>query len=203
MLERWGTISWAEAIEPAARIAEAGFVVTEHLANRWMRKAPYPEACSGLDYIMMNAEARRIYLKADGAPYAMGDILQNPDYARTLRHLATNGPEDFYRGELAGRMASDWAQNGGFVTSQDLESYSLRDDILLTGSYRGHTIASSGAPHGGATLIAILNILENYDLGAMSPQLARLYLSGCHGHESRLCRSESPHGRSIFQRRTG
>jgi len=167
MLERWGTISWAEAIEPAARIAESGFVVNHHLANRWTEKAPYAEACSGLDYIMMNAEARRIYLKSDGSPYAMGDLLKNPDYAETLRHLARSGADDFYHGELARRMASDWAGNGSYVTLQDLDAYSLREDILLTGVYRGHTIATSGAPHGGATLLAILNILEHYELGSM------------------------------------
>lgn len=167
MLERWGTISWADAIEPAARIAESGFVVTHHLANRWTQQAPYPEACSGLDYIMMNPEARRIYLKVDGSPYAMGDLLKNPDYAATLRHLARSGPDDFYQGALAECMASDWANNGGFVTLQDLSAYSPREDVLLTGTYRGHTIATSGAPHGGATLLAILNILEQYELGSM------------------------------------
>ena len=167
ILERWGTISWADAIAPAARIAGEGFMVNQHLAGRWTKKAAYAEACSMLDYIMMNGEARRIYLKPDGSPYATGDLLRNPDYAKTLDHLAGAGADDFYHGELAARMASDLADNGAYVTAQDLHDYRLREDNLVTGTYRGYTIASSGAPHGGPTLLAILNILERYDLASM------------------------------------
>ena len=59
MLERWGTISWAEALAPAARIAEEGFIVPDRLSVGWLRPRPYPEACSLLDYIEANDEAGR------------------------------------------------------------------------------------------------------------------------------------------------
>jgi gamma-glutamyltranspeptidase/glutathione hydrolase len=167
ILERWGTLSWAQAMAPAIRIAEEGFVVGEHLANRWKRKAAYPEACSLLDFIAMNSEASRIYLKGDGAPYDMGEVLRNPDYAATLRRLAEHGAEEFYRGDLARRMAADLAANGSYVTAQDLANYSLREEMVVVGTYRGYTIASAAAPHGGPTLIAILNILEGYDLAKL------------------------------------
>ncbi len=167
MLERWGTISWAQALEPAAHIAEAGFTVGERLATGWLRKAAYPEACSLMDYIEANAEAQRIYLKANGAPYALGETLRNPDYARTLRQLGERGADNFYHGELAQRMSSDLAANHAYVTAQDLANYKLREDQLVTGTYRGYTVTSATAPHGGPTLIAILNILEGYDLAAL------------------------------------
>ncbi len=156
MLERWGTISWAQALEPAARIAEAGFTVGERLATGWQRKALYPEACSLMDYI-----------KANRTPYALGETLRNPDYARTLRTLGERGADDFYHGELAQRMSSDLAANGAYVTTQDLANYKLREDQLVTGTYRGYTVTSATAPHGGPTLIAILNILEGYELAAL------------------------------------
>jgi len=167
MLERWGTISWAQAIEPAARLAEEGFIVSERLANGWLRKRPYPEACSLMDYIEANAEARRIYLKPNGEPYALGERLRNPDYARTLRHLGEHGADDFYHGELAQRMSQDLAANGSFVTAQDLATYPLREAQLVSGTYRGYTLTSTTAPHGGPTLIEMLNILEGYDLATL------------------------------------
>lgn len=167
ILERWGTISWAQALEPAARIAEEGFIVTERLAVRWPQKARYAEACSLLDYINSNPEAQRIYLKADGSTYEMGERLRNPDYAHTLHHLGKHGPEDFYTGELAERMLADLAANGSFVTAEDLASYKLREAMRVAGSYRGYGVTSTTAPHGGPTLIAILNILEGYNLAAL------------------------------------
>ncbi len=167
ILERWGTFSWAQVIAPAARIAEEGFMVTEHLATRWLIKAKYAEASSLLDYIMSNAEARRVYLKADGSTYAMGETLRNPGYAHSLQHLSKAGAEDFYTGEFAARMLADLAANGSYVTAEDLASYQLRETMRVAGTYRGYGIASTTAPHGGPTLIAILNILEGYDLAAL------------------------------------
>lgn len=166
MLERWGTISLQRAIEPAARLADEGFTVETALANGWKTRARFKEACSLLDYIQLNEEASRIYLK-DGRPYDEGETLRNPDHARTLRHIARHGAEDFYTGELAERMAADLAANNAFVTAADLAGYQLRDEQPVIGAYCGYTISTSQSPHGGPTLLAILNILEGYELGRM------------------------------------
>jgi len=167
ILERWGALSWAQAVEPAARIAEEGFPVDYHLAMGWKTESKLPEACSLMDYVHGNAEARRIYLKADGKPYDIGDTLRNPDYARSLRHLAVHGPDDFYHGEMARRMAADLSANGSFVTASDLADYKSRDVSPVMGVYRGHKVVTSPAPHGGPTLLAALNILEGYDLASL------------------------------------
>jgi gamma-glutamyltranspeptidase/glutathione hydrolase len=177
MLSRWGTLSWAQAVEPAARIADEGFVVDDHLAQGWKARSKYPEACSLLDYVEANAEARRIYLRADGSPHDTGERLRNTDYARTLRHLADSGPDDFYTGHLARRMAADLSTHGAAVTANDLTAYALRDVEPVVGTYRDYTIATAPPPHGGPTLLAILNILEGYDLAAMehnSPEYIHL-----------------------------
>ncbi len=167
MLARWGTISWEQAIAPAARIAEEGFVVDGYLAGGWKGKSKYPEASSLLDYIQGNREASRIYLKENGMPYDVGERFRNPDYARTLRHLAERGADDFYHGDLARQMSADLAANGSFVGAQDLADYALRDAAPVTGSYREYRLVTSQPPHGGPTLLAILNILEGYDLPAL------------------------------------
>jgi gamma-glutamyltranspeptidase/glutathione hydrolase len=166
MLERWGTISWQQAIGPAARIAQEGFVVDAHLAAGWKNRAAYPEGCSLLERIEANAEARRIYLCQDSRPYESGESLDNPDYARTLLQLAQRGPDDFYRGELARRISQDLIANDSFVTADDLSSYRVREPRPLVGTWRDLKIFTSPPPHGGPTLLAILNILEGYDLVA-------------------------------------
>jgi gamma-glutamyltranspeptidase/glutathione hydrolase len=167
MLKRWGTISWQRAIEPAAGIAEEGFVVSANLSNGWKTKAKYPEIASLLETIQSNAEARRIYLKPDGSIYEPGERLRNPDYARTLRQLAERGAEDFYQGDLASRINADLAANSSFVTAEDLAEYRLRDEQPVVGAYRGYTISTAQPPHGGPTLVEILNILEGDDLAAL------------------------------------
>lgn len=167
MLERWGTISWEKAIEPSARIAEEGFVVSSYLAARWRKAAKHLEESTLLDYIKGNREASRVYLKEDGTPYDAGERLRNRDYASTLRQLAQRGGEDFYQGELGRRITEDISANGGFVTMQDLVEYQLRPSEPCLGTYHGYTVVTSPPPHGGPTLLAILNILEGYDLSTL------------------------------------
>ncbi|MEX1020425.1 MAG: gamma-glutamyltransferase, partial [Litorilinea sp.] len=167
LLERYGTYSWEQVMQPAIRVAENGYVLTYLAANRLKTREKYPEASSLLSYLQSNPEASRIYLKADGTPYDMGETIRNPDYADTLRRLGKNGPEDFYTGELAAQITADLDQNGAFVTAGDLESYGLREDMLVQGAFGDYTVTSAAPPHGGATLIAILNILEGIDLAAM------------------------------------
>ena len=167
LLDRWGTIDFGQAALPAIRIARDGYVVSDALAIAWKRSNQYWEGMSLRDYIHSNAEARRIYLRDDGQTYDTGETLRNPDYAASLRHIVEHGSEDFYHGELMERMASDLEANGSFVTRQDFEQYRLREDASVQGSYRGHAVTSSASPHGGPTLIAILNILEGYDLAGM------------------------------------
>lgn len=167
ILERYGTYSWEEVMQPAIRVAEEGYVLTYLAANRLKTREKYPEASSLLNYIQGNAEATRIYLKDDGSPYDMGEVIRNPDYAATLRRLGINGPEDFYTGELAAQISADLEANGANVTAGDLASYRLREDMLVQGAFGDYTVTSAAAPHGGATLIAILKILAGFDLASM------------------------------------
>lgn len=167
MLERWGTYSWSQAAAGAVEIAEVGFTVDDYTAARWKRPSSYPEVNSLLQTIQSNDEAKRLYLHEDGSAYDLGETLRNPDYAETLRHLSEYGTEDFYRGRLAQRLTSDLEKHGSYVTAEDFRDYSLRADETVTGTYRGYEVQSAPPPHGGPTLIAILNILEGFDLAAM------------------------------------
>ncbi len=165
--ERWCTWKWADLIAPAIRIAEEGFMVGAHLAGRWKDKPQYYEDSSLFQKLSVTPAAGKIYLKPDGAAYDEGEVLRNPDYARTLRRLATAGADDFYKGELAAQISADLAAHGSWVTAQDLAGYAVREDEPLVATYRGYTVVTSPPPHGGPTLAAILKILEGYDLSAM------------------------------------
>lgn len=167
LLTRWGTRSWEQILEPASRVAQEGFPVGATQAMNWKTPGKYPESVSLLGRMRANREASRLYLRDDGAPYEAGHTLRNPDYAATLRRLAENGPDDFYHGELAGQMLSDLQANGSYLTREDLEDYALPEAAPVVSTYRGTTVSSSPPPHGGATLAAILNILEGYDLSAL------------------------------------
>lgn len=167
ILERWGTISWEEAIAPAIEIAERGYVVHNALAWAFRLRLRSESETSWIELIETNAEARRVYLKADGSPPEMGEIIRNPDYAASLRHLAKRGAADFYQGEMARRLSADLDANGSSVTADDLANYKPDEMQPLVGMYRGFTITTSQPPHGGPTVLEILNILEGYDLSAM------------------------------------
>jgi gamma-glutamyltranspeptidase/glutathione hydrolase len=178
LLERWGTLDWDEVILPAVRIARDGYMVDTHLAAGWMFSSQCPEASSLLDYILANPEACRVYLSGGRRPPGPGATLRNPDYAETLVHLARYGPDDFYVGRLAKRIADDLAAHDSFVTASDLASYRVRQPQPVRGTYRGYMVATSPPPHGGPTLIELLNILEGYDMAAMghnSPEYIHLF----------------------------
>ncbi|HEY3967452.1 MAG TPA: gamma-glutamyltransferase family protein [Planctomycetaceae bacterium] len=165
--KRWCTWKWADLIAPAIATAENGFPVGAHLAGRWKDKPLFYEDSSLLQKLHVSPAAQQIYLKPDGTPYDEGDVLRNRDYAQSLRRLAAAGADDFYTGELAHQMAADLAVHESWVTAADLAACSIRDEPPIVATYRGYTIVTSQAPHGGPTLAAMLNILEGYDVSSL------------------------------------
>ena len=100
--------------------------------------------------------------------WSEGDVLVQKDLAKTLRKIAQNGALGFYSGEIADLIVAEMKKNNGLITKKDLANYQsvYRDPVV--GSYRGSKIVSMGPPSsGGALLIQMLNMLENYDLQSM------------------------------------
>lgn len=164
---RFCTRGWAELIAPAVAVAEQGFQVGAHLAARWKDHAQYFEGSSLRQKLDVCDAARSIYLKSNWDTYDAGETLRNPDYARTLARLGAHGAEDFYQGDLAREMTDDLAAHGSCVTPADYDAVDVRDDSPVITTYRQFQVASAGAPHGGPTLAAMLNILEGHDLAAL------------------------------------
>ena len=180
MHQQWGSLLWADLFPPAIAMAEEGHKIMSRTANVWMRQPEQPEEIVQLECIKRNAEASRIYLHPDGSPHRVGQMLSNPDFGKSLRHLAQYGADDFYHGEFSERMARDIALNGGYVTHADFQNYELPAADYVKGTFGEFEISSAPAPHGGPTLIAILNIMETFQdepgLAHDSPRF--LYLLG-------------------------
>ncbi len=165
-LERYGSVSWKEVLQPAIELAAEGFTVTPDLARWFASMSRDGVRVDTLARLCATEESCRIYTH-DGEPYQAGEVLAQPDLARTLGRLADEGPEVFYHGELAQVIARDFETNGGLITSDDLESYVARVNLPLEASYRGFTVRSSPAPGGGISVLQQLRILDAYDLSAM------------------------------------
>ncbi|MGE0359226.1 MAG: gamma-glutamyltransferase [Vicinamibacterales bacterium] len=148
-----GKVSWASLIEPAAAIADAGFVLDESLPT---------SIAEGRRFLEKYPEAARIFLPGGRVPQP-GDRFVNKDYAATLRAIARDGAETFYRGAIARRIAADMADNGGILTYADLAQYRAMERAPLVGRYRGHVLYAGGPPVAtGIQLFESLQVLGHY-----------------------------------------
>jgi len=174
-LTRFGTISWEQAIEPAIPLARDGFPVSGYMHGYWTTDYG-PDVVPNKQRIQATPEAKAIYTH-DGRLLEIGERFVQSDYARTLELLARDGPETFYKGDIANAIAADFEANGGFITKEDLAGYKVNVTEPLRGTYRGLSVAAAGPPAGGLTLLQMLNFLEGFDLGAHgwpSTEAARL-----------------------------
>lgn len=165
-LEKWGTKSLAEVIQPAIECLEKGWMIRPHVRRFWEQIEPGGRV-EHIEYLRSSPATAKIYLNADGSMKNMGDILHNPDMAKTYRRIAEAGAEDFYEGEIAGKIVEDMEANGGLISASDLKNAKPEDTELLWTDYRGYQVASSPPPGGGIMVLQMLNILENFDLAAM------------------------------------
>jgi gamma-glutamyltranspeptidase/glutathione hydrolase len=151
---RWGKLGLAKVMQPAIRLAREGAAVTQY------------EAASMHDAdLARDPESRRIFQR-NGRFYEQGEVLKQPQLARTLERIARN-PKEFYHGALAARIAAAIERGGGLITTADLAGYKVVERVPVHGTYRGYDIYSAPPPSsGGIVLIETLNILEGFDLRA-------------------------------------
>ena len=151
-----GSLAWSDLLAPAIRLAEDGFVVNYDLAELLAAKH---------EWLTQNEATADALYQAGGKPYAAGDIMRRPQLARSLRLIAQEGPDVFYRGELAERIVSDMARFGGHIDRRDLAGYQAIVRTPIRGDYRGYEIVSMPPPSsGGIAIVQALNILENFPL---------------------------------------
>ncbi len=152
-----GRLPWARLVEPAQALARDGFVVSDGLARSLREFLPQFE----------RHPATLAAFTRDGRPYEAGDVLRQPDLARTLARVAERGPEGFYHGETARLIEAEMRRGGGLITLRDLESYRAAKRAPLRGTYRGYDVLAAPPPSsGGVALLTLLNLAEGWDLRA-------------------------------------
>jgi gamma-glutamyltranspeptidase / glutathione hydrolase len=157
-LTSFGTMNRARLMAPAINLAEEGFVLGP--GDVALLK-PASEAFAG------EPNVAAIFLE-DGQPYGEGERLAQKELAETLRLIARDGPDAFYRGPIAEAILAASAAHGGVLAKEDFANYRAIEREPVACDYRGYRLISAPPPSsGGTTLCEILNILEGFPLGAL------------------------------------
>jgi gamma-glutamyltranspeptidase / glutathione hydrolase len=163
LLERFGTRPFAELAAPAIAYAADGFPISPAEAKSI---AEYSE-------LLQQFPTTAAVFLPDGAAPRSGQILRQPELARSLSLIAGGGPEIFYRGEIARSIASFLAANGGALTEDDFADHATAVSPPLTTSYRDYTIYETGLPTQGFVVLEALNICEQAPIAEMGLTSAR------------------------------
>ncbi len=154
-LEKYGTMSLAEVIQPAIDLAKNGWKIEKrdsiYFSNTIPLFSKYPSSM-------------KVFTK-NGEPFATNDLFVQSDLAWTLEQIKEKGRDGFYKGKVAELLVNQISSLGGFITLEDLEKYQPVEREPITGIYRGYQIISMPPPSsGGIALVQMLNILENFNL---------------------------------------
>ena len=150
-----GKVSWKEIVRPSRLLAENGFVLSPRLARLFIS---YKNSLSKYE------DSKKIFLN-NGNYYKAGDMLRQPDLAKTLERIEDRGSDGFYKGETARLIAADMRANNGLITEKDLANYKVRERKPITGTYRGHKFVSMPPPSsGGIVLKQVFGMLEKHDI---------------------------------------
>ncbi|WP_419950377.1 gamma-glutamyltransferase [Candidatus Palauibacter sp.] len=156
--ETYGTRPLAELVAPAIAIAEEGFPVTPIIARQWEGQLRKLQADTGA--------AATYLIDGERAPEA-GEWFRNPDFARSLRTIAEEGPSAMYGGALGTRVAEGLAELGGYLTPADMAAMEVRWIEPLSMDYRGWTIWELPPAGQGVAALQMFGMLEGFDLASM------------------------------------
>ena len=170
----YGRLPLAQVLAPAIALAEGGFAVSSALSGAFTAAAPQLQA---------DPTARALFYRpgpatAGSKPAGLraprpGELLRQPELARTLRRIAARGEAGFYEGPVAQALTALMAQRGGLITAADLLAYRAQLVAPLQRRFQGHPILSMPPPGGGLTLLQLLGLLEPFPLQASGPNSAR------------------------------
>lgn len=154
-LKKWGTMPLSKVLEPAIKLADKGFIVSDVLAQTLKEEKSTLGKWSA---------SKTIFFK-NGEPLKSGDLLVQKDLAKSLRLIAKQGAKAFYQGEIATKIAKEMQSHGGTMTLEDLKAYKVVERQPIIGDYRGYKVVTMPPPSsGGVHLIEILNMLEHYPI---------------------------------------
>lgn len=167
---RFGKLDFAATLAPAIGYARDGFPVTEIIGNEWGK-------CE--EMLRASPDAARTYLRSDGKAPRIGEKMTNPYVAETYARIAREGAADFYRGDLARRIAEFSQSNGGLLALKDLEDHRSTWIEPVSTRYRGYDMWELPPNGQGIAVLQMLNLLEPYDIKGMghnSPAFLHLFI---------------------------
>jgi gamma-glutamyltranspeptidase/glutathione hydrolase len=154
---RFGSLAWERLLGPAVDYAADGFPVSEIVAESWRNTA---------ELLRRDPEAARVFLPLGRAAHA-GERFVNPEMAASLRALAEDGPDIFYRGRIAQAIAAASARRGGLLSALDLAAHTSTWVEPISTLYRGHRVYEIPPNGQGIAALIALNLLGGYDLAAL------------------------------------
>ena len=164
-LDKYGTISLFDAMTPAIKLAEEGFIVAQQFSDGLRNNE---------DLLKRWDSTTKIFYKTDGSYYEPGDLFKQKDLAATLKRIAKNGAREFYEGKTARYLVTEMDKHGGLITLEDMKNYSPVIRRPVHGTYRGYDVYSMPPPSsGGVHLIQILNILEGFPVATYGHNSAK------------------------------
>jgi gamma-glutamyltranspeptidase/glutathione hydrolase len=145
--KRYGTLPWKDLIAPAIQIAEEGFEVPQKLGGGMLSRLEMYEGKTNFSDYFGNMKS--------------GQLHKQPELAATLRRIAENGVDEFYKGETAELIVAEMERGGGLITMADLAAYTAVWREPLRADWRGYEIVSAPLPSsGGFALIQLLKIRD-------------------------------------------
>ena len=162
LLDRFGTMDFADVLAPAILYARQGFPVSEIIQRQWVASesslAQWPDSA-------------KTYLPNGRAP-RVGEVFKNPGLADTYEAIAEGGRDAFYRGSIARRVVAFSEANGGYFTMRDFEDHTSSWVDPVTTSYRGYDVWEIPPNSSGIIALMMLNIMEGYDIASMGHNTA-------------------------------
>jgi gamma-glutamyltranspeptidase / glutathione hydrolase len=166
---KFGHLPMDKILSPAIGYAENGFPVSEVIAYYWNSNSRILQKYPGF---------QEIYMPGGKAP-AKGEIFKNPYLANTLKLIAQQGRDVFYKGEIAEKIVDYMREQGGFLSMRDMEEHTSEWVEPVSTNYRGYDVWELPPNGQGIAALQMLNILENYNIGSMgfgSPEYMHLFI---------------------------
>jgi len=163
LLERYGTITLADALGPAIQLAEEGFPVSPVIAGEWALET---------EKLKQDEGARATFLVNGARAPRAGEWFRNPDLARTLQLLAAQGPAGLYGGELGQRIVTRLKDLGGFLTLDDLKRQKADWVEPISATFKGYRVWELPPNGQGVAVLEMLKILEPMDLRSLGHNTA-------------------------------
>src|SRR5512143_1432107 len=156
--DKYGRLPWTDLFEPAIALARSGFAVSPRLASVLAEANPQS----------FTPEARAYFFDAEGKPWPAGHILANLALADTLATVARDGPDAFYKGDIAkdiARAVQTDPRTPGTLSTEDIANYRAKERAPVCVIYRAEKICGAGPPSSGAVAVAqVLTLISPYDL---------------------------------------